>query len=156
MILPLIAWLERHIASFSGAPAPVKTPPVKCPMPEAKVIPAVCLDPRVFESNGPDPWQFCVPKDSRACAAAALKCNQLLQSADGVALPLPGCDQVSPIRRHDRQVRCDCHYRLQPDRRQTSRRVGEERRTDVRFEPNKIERRKKGRRKGDHWNRLRS
>lgn len=111
----------------------------------AQSAPAICLDTRRFaDQHDISPWLFCASKLC-ACSQAVLKSGQLLASQAGEPLPLP----------NGNQARCKCVYKLQPNRRKASRRQKDERRTDVRFEPNKLERQKNGRRKSDQWDRLR-
>lgn len=109
----------------------------------AVVIPRVCADPaRYAHEKGAAVWQFQVPDQTHACAAAIALNGHRVGAESASATPLPQCD------RND----CRCNYRLLPEQRKGPRRSGEERREQVRFDIKKVDRRKNdGRRKEDGW-----
>jgi hypothetical protein len=151
MIGALRSWLHEVLGRWrasSAASGSAKPHAKKTITPAPKMaIPTICVDTQRFESlDEVGPWQFCVANASLACPDARARTGQLLESADGMRLPLPNC----------KQARCDCFYKLLPNQRTDNRRLSEERRTDVRYELEKPERRKQGRRKTDRWDRLRS
>lgn len=109
----------------------------------APAIPRVCADPsRYVHEKGAAVWQFQVPDQAHACAAAIALDGHRVGAESASPTPLPQCD------RND----CHCSYRLLPEQRKGPRRSGEERRELVRFEVKKVDRRKNdGRRKEDGW-----
>jgi hypothetical protein len=141
------AAITKRLPVVAAKVAPGKVSAAKAKPAVAKVkLPAICLDTTRFaEQNAVGPWTFCVPDAAIACAYAIARSGALLESHEGKTLPHVDCDKIQ----------CGCHYKLALDRRKESRRVGEVRRVDVRFEPAKDERRKKGRRKLDGWDRAR-
>jgi len=84
--------------------------------------------------------RFEIPIPDNACAAAKALDGQAFALGKAPALPLGGCDHVG----------CQCHLVPLLDRRSSEeRRAGHERRVDIRFDDNKIDRRIHARRKDD-------
>jgi len=84
--------------------------------------------------------RFEVPIPDNACAAAKALDGQAFALGHAPALPLAGCDHVG----------CECHLVALLDRRSSEeRRAGHERRVDIRFDDNKVDRRLHARRKDD-------
>lgn len=77
------------------------------------------------------------------CEAAQELLGRQFTFADAPELPLAGCDRAM----------CTCQFKGLMERRKEPRRKHEDRRTDVRFEEGKTDRRSpKNRRRSDSWN----
>jgi hypothetical protein len=131
--IALLCWRRAQAAEGPAFDAPLQAAS-RTPAPR---VPARTVNPKLL---GMDVglWEL---RASPTCEFAKSLHGRRMETADTIALPLPGCNAMT----------CDCHYVPVRDNRRGVRRKGEERREALRFDPSKKERRAKDRRRRAIW-----
>lgn len=131
VIALLAAWTRRrrdqrrHLGELAGLPRTVTNPRLY----------AHLLTIRAWELHSVDP--------ARACQWARESEGKRFPAASAIKVPIAGCGKT-----------CHCHYQPITEQRHRQRRTATLRREDIRYDPQRDERRQaRGRRREDQWQR---